>query len=76
MVNAQRLLLMGAAQTVGMIADRLDGKPAQESTVTVVKRDAEDWSRAELVALIRNSRTSSGGIAAEDGRGGGSNKVH
>jgi hypothetical protein len=37
-----------------IIADRLDGKPAQESTVTVEKRDATDWSIGELVAFLRN----------------------
>ena len=36
------------------VADRLDGKPAQESMVTVEKRDATDWSIGELVAFLRN----------------------
>jgi hypothetical protein len=74
--NAQRLLMFGDSQSINMIADRLDGKPAQESTVTMVKRDAEDWTRAELLALIRDSRASSNGAAAENGRSGGTDSVH
>jgi Family of unknown function (DUF5681) len=76
---AKRLLEMaekGDMPAISMLADRLDGKPAQESTVTLVKRDENDWSRAELVAIIRDSRKSSEGTAAPDGRGGGSNQVH
>jgi Family of unknown function (DUF5681) len=66
----------GDLQATSMIADRLDGKAAQETTVNVVKRDAEDWTRAELVAIIRRSEASEQGIAAPDGRGGGSDKIH
>ena len=41
-------------------ADRLDGKPAQESTVAVSsKRDASDWSRDELVAFLNDHRAGS-----------------
>ena len=38
------------------IADRLDGKPAQDSTVTIEKRDATDWSLTELVSLFHERR--------------------
>ena len=68
--------MLGEPPSIKEVADRLDGKPAQESTVTVVKRDAEDWSRAELVALIRNSRASSEGVVAPDGCSGGPDRVH
>ena len=37
------------------VADRLDGKPAQESTVTFEKRDESDWSRVELLAVINDA---------------------
>jgi Family of unknown function (DUF5681) len=76
---AKRLLEMaekGDMPAISMLADRLDGKPAQESTVTVVKRDAEDWTRAELVALIRDSKEGSGGVAPTNGRSGGPDSVH
>jgi hypothetical protein len=76
---AKRLLEMaekGDMPAISMLADRLDGKPAQESTVTLVKRDENDWSRAELVAIIRDSRKSSEGTAAQDGRSGGPDSVH
>src|ERR1700736_5508501 len=47
---AQKLLeraCEGDLHAITAVADRLDGKPAQESTVTVdSKRDASDWSRA------------------------------
>jgi len=59
------------------LADRLDGKPAQESTVTIDdKRDATDWSRSELVAFLNDARAGSNGTAAKDGRGGKPDKVH
>jgi hypothetical protein len=39
----------GNLYAIAVIADRLDGKPAQESTVTVNnKRDRADWTRDEL----------------------------
>ena len=38
------------------VADRLDGKPAQDSTLTIEKRDATDWSLSELVALFHERR--------------------
>jgi hypothetical protein len=41
---------------INAIADRLDGKPSQESVVNVVKRDASDWTRDELVAFLQDAR--------------------
>ena len=50
----------GDLAAITSIADRLDGKPAQESTVTVNnKRDASDWSRDELVAFLNDHRAGS-----------------
>jgi len=67
----------GNMQAIAQIADRLDGKPAQESTVTIDdKRDATDWSRSELVAFLNDARAGSNGTAAKDGRGGKPDKVH
>jgi hypothetical protein len=37
------------------LSDRLDGRPSQESMVTVVKRDASDWTRDELVAFLQDA---------------------
>lgn len=59
------------------IADRLDGKPAQESTVTIDdKRDATDWSREELVAFLGNAEADSAGASETKGRRGKSGRVH
>src|ERR1700730_9128196 len=68
---AKRLLEMaekGDMSAISMLADRLDGKPVFDSAATLVKLDENDWSRAELVAIIRDSRKSSEGTAAPDGR--------
>ena len=59
----------GEMTAINAIADRLDGKPAQESTVTIDdKRDSTDWTRAELVAFLDDCRTSSAGTPQEAGR--------
>lgn len=42
-----------ALPAIMALADRLDGKPAQESVVAVVKRQASDWTREELMEFIR-----------------------
>ena len=66
-----------ALPAINAIADRMDGKPAQESTVTIDdKRDATDWTRDELVAFLRNTATGGAGTAEEDGRGGKPDRVH
>jgi hypothetical protein len=60
---AQKLLeraCEGDLHAITAVADRLDGKPAQESTVAVnSKRDASDWSRDELVAFLNDRRAGS-----------------
>ena len=47
--------LEGEGWAIQQFADRLDGKPAQESSVTFEKRDESDWSRAELVAILNDA---------------------
>jgi hypothetical protein len=44
-----------ALPAIMALADRLDGRPAQESVVSVTKHDASDWSREELMAFISGS---------------------
>jgi hypothetical protein len=54
----------GDMQAIKEIGDRLDGKPIQESTVTLDdKRDASDWSRNELVAFLNECRAGGAGAA-------------
>lgn len=68
---------LAALPAINAIADRLDGKPAQESTVTIDdKRDATDWTRAELVAFLSNAATDSDGTPKTEGRGRKSDRVH
>lgn len=46
----------GDIQAVKEVADRLEGKPAQESSVSFEnKQCAADWSDAELWAVIRDA---------------------
>lgn len=67
----------GDMQAIKEIGDRLDGKPAQESTVTIDdKRDATDWSREELVAFLRDTAADSPRAVETKGRGGKSGRVH
>jgi hypothetical protein len=69
--------LAGEGWAFAQIADRLDGKPAQESTVTIDdKRDATDWTRDELVAFLRDAAADRAGAAKTEGRGGKSDRVH
>ena len=44
-----------ALPAIMALADRLDGKPMQQNTLTVVKRDASDWTRDELVAFLQDA---------------------
>jgi hypothetical protein len=38
---------------IQQVADRIDGRPAQESTVNIQeKREASDWTREELMAIL------------------------
>ncbi len=69
---AERLVdcaIAGESWAIQQVGDRLDGKPAQESTVTLDdKRDATDWTRSELVALLSNAADGSERAAEKDGR--------
>lgn len=71
---AERLVdeaLDGQGWAMCQIADRLDGKPAQESTVNINDhRDASDWTRETLVAFLDDARESGAGTAKANGRGG------
>lgn len=59
----------GELQAIKEIADRIDGKPAQESTVTIDdKRDATDWTRDELVAFLNDAKPGGKGTAKANGR--------
>lgn len=69
--------LKGEGWAMQQIADRLDGKPAQESTVTIDdKRDATDWTREELVNFLRDATADRSGTAETDGRASQPNRVH
>lgn len=71
------LAAAGELQAIKEFADRLDGKPAQESTVTIDdKRDATDWTRAELVAFLNNAASGSNGAAKTNGSAREPDSVH
>ena len=61
--------LNGEGWAIQQFADRLDGKPAQESTVTFEKRDESDWSRAELVAILNDAVKGRADVAEVGRRG-------
>jgi NADPH-dependent ferric siderophore reductase len=68
---------LAALPAINAIADRLDGKPAQESTVTIDdKRDATDWTRDELVSFLRDAAADCAGVAETEGRRGEPDSVH
>lgn len=77
---AQQLVsaaVLGKDWAIQQVADRLDGKPAQESNINVNhKHDATDWTRSELVALLHDARKGSNGAATADGCSGESDSVH
>lgn len=67
----------GDMQAIAQVADRLDGKPAQEATVTFDdKRDATDWTRDELVRFIRDAADGRSGTSEAEGCGGETDSVH
>lgn len=67
----------GDMQAIQQIADRLDGKPAQESTVTIDdKRDATDWTRDELVAFLSDAAADRSGTAETERRSDKPDRVH
>jgi hypothetical protein len=45
----------GEGWAICQIGDRLDGKPAQEQTVTLTSRSADELSDEELIAIIEHS---------------------
>jgi hypothetical protein len=75
--NAQQLLRRGDSVSITQIADRLDGKPAQESTMTIEhKRNATDWTRAELVAFLNDACAGGERVAETDGSDRGPDSFH
>lgn len=48
----------------------------KESTLTIEKRDATDWTREELVAFLNNARDGGDGTDKASGRNGKSDRVH
>lgn len=67
----------GDMAAIREIGDRLDGKPAQESTVTIDdKRDATDWNRGELVALLSDAKNGGSGTTEETRLLGKPDRVH
>ena len=56
--------LNGEGWAIQQVADRLDGKPAQQSTLTVQdKHDATDWSTAELEQILNDAYPRRSGTA-------------
>jgi hypothetical protein len=45
---------VAALPAIMALADRLDGRPSQESVVATIKHDASDWTREELMNFIRD----------------------
>lgn len=69
--------LAGEGWAMQQVADRLDGKPAQESTVILDdKRDATDWTRDELVSFLRDAAADRTGTTQTERRGRKPDSVH
>ncbi|HEX2351147.1 MAG TPA: DUF5681 domain-containing protein [Xanthobacteraceae bacterium] len=67
----------GDIAAIKELADRLDGKPAQESMVTIEhKRNATDWTRAELVAFLNDTLAGSKRVAETDGSDREADSIH
>jgi hypothetical protein len=63
---ARRLVacaIAGEGWAIQQVADRLDGRPMQESTLNIIKHDATDWTIAELDAIIAADEAASSGRA-------------
>jgi len=71
-----RMAEKGNIGAIMEIGNRLDGRPAQESVVSFEKRDAADWSRDELVALINDTIARDAGDAPPQGRRDEPNPLH
>jgi hypothetical protein len=66
-----------ALPAIATVADRLEGKPAQESTVTIDdKRTSADWTRDELVSFLNDCRNGSAGTPEKARREDKSDRVH
>lgn len=77
LINLAQKEELAALPAINAIADRLDGKPAQETTLHVEdKREPTDWTRDELVAFLGDASASGRGTAEKDGRGRKPNRVH
>jgi hypothetical protein len=62
-VIAEKLVeqaIAGEGWAIQQVADRIDGKPAQEQHVSYEKHDDSDWTRDELLAIINDARTGGG----------------
>lgn len=69
--------LEGDTPALKEIGDRLDGKPSQESTVTLThKHDATDWTRDELVAFLNNASNGGDRASKTEGRPKRPDRVH
>lgn len=69
--------LNGEGWAIQQVADRLDGKPAQESSLTIDdKRESTDWTREELVSFLNDARKSGEGASKANGRSDGPDSVH
>jgi len=67
--NAQQLLMRGDTPSVTQIADRLDGKPAQESTVNVSDtgdKRSEQELRDFMISAIAGTISCGDGAAEPD----------
>ena len=67
----------GESWAIQQVADRLDGKPAQESTVTIDdRRDATDWSSRELEQILADALSDRRGTSEKKEGNGKSDPVH
>jgi Family of unknown function (DUF5681) len=70
----------GQPWAILQVADRLDGKPAQESTLTIDRHDVKDWTRDELLAFLNearaNARNGGNGAVKANGSDDEPNSVH
>jgi len=59
--------IAGEGWAIQQVADRLDGKPAQEATLTINNQSLTELADAEIAARIAELRA--GGAGATDGNG-------
>jgi hypothetical protein len=59
--------IAGEGWAIQQVADRLDGKPAQEATLTINNQSLTELADAEIAARIAELRA--GGAGAPDGNG-------